>query len=78
MGKMKNAEIFYRKTLDLMSAEDYDEAVKISLAQVLVNVTEYCMAAEIYRELLEREPDRKDIERLSKKAEKSCQENSVK
>jgi len=78
LGDMINAEIYYRKTLDILSDNDQKEAVKISLAQLLLNTGEACMAAEIFHELLDQQPKRSDLELLAEKSDQECAKKSGK
>lgn len=75
-GDMMNAEIYYRKILNRETNDEQKESVKLSLAHVLMNVNQPCLALELYVEILESNPDREDILRLKAKADEDCLEKS--
>lgn len=71
IGNMAEAEADYRKYLSLFTQEN-NETVKISLAQTLLNQKKFCAALEIYKGLYIKNPSRKDITLMYKKAKKQC------
>ncbi|MBN2382277.1 tetratricopeptide repeat protein [bacterium] len=77
LGEMKEAERNYRKSLTLLNDQDPDESIKISLAQALVSQGEHCLAVELYRELLERDPNRHGLQTLLQKAESLCHKSDA-
>ena len=71
---MRDAEIYYRKVLNKLPENMQSEALRISLAQVLMNVGQPCMALELYLEILKDNPDRIDVQKLKNNADLKCNE----
>lgn len=74
-GNMESAEFFYRKFLKLYSKNPDNREVIITLGQVLINQGQYCLAADMLRELGDNVNIRKDITMVLEKATKLCQES---
>lgn len=76
LGNMESAELFYQKFLKLYPENADTREVMVTLGQVLMNQEQHCLAADLYRKLSEKTPERKDITAVFEKATKLCQETT--